>query len=179
MFVSQGQSENYLPNLHKTAIVDSITDGVLTLDQEWRITHINSQAATSLGVDHRDSIGLKITEVMIKENELFFSKIYDRRKLYSEPLMIRRKTDRIKLAVSSTPLRDSDGTERGTVVILQPMADFADHLKKNEGLEMDAAQRLIGKAVDLQERALEYERLVNARLGVLVNSMRDLCARLR
>jgi hypothetical protein len=47
------------------------------------------------------------------------------------------------------------------------VADFADHLKKNEGLEMDAAQRLIGKAVDIQERALEYEKLVSVRLGVL------------
>jgi hypothetical protein len=47
------------------------------------------------------------------------------------------------------------------------MSDFADYLKKNEGLEMDAAQRLIGKAVDIQERALEYEKLVNVRLGVL------------
>jgi hypothetical protein len=47
------------------------------------------------------------------------------------------------------------------------MSDFADYLKKNEGLEMDAAQRLIGKAVDIQERALEYEKLVSVRLGVL------------
>jgi hypothetical protein len=47
------------------------------------------------------------------------------------------------------------------------MADSSDLLKKNEGLEMDAAQRLIGKAVDIQERALEYEKLVSVRLGVL------------
>jgi hypothetical protein len=47
------------------------------------------------------------------------------------------------------------------------VADFADHLKKNEGLEMDAAQRLIGRAVDIQERALEYEKLVSVRLNVL------------
>jgi|GEM_PF-3237063 hypothetical protein len=31
----------------------------------------------------------------------------------------------------------------------------------------DAAQRLIGKAVEIQERALEYEKLVNVRLGVV------------
>jgi hypothetical protein len=47
------------------------------------------------------------------------------------------------------------------------VTDFADHLKKNEGLEMDAAQRLIGRAVEVQEKALEYEKLVSVRLSVL------------
>jgi hypothetical protein len=47
------------------------------------------------------------------------------------------------------------------------VTDFADHLKKNEGLGMDAAQRLIGRAVEVQEKALEYEKLVSVRLSVL------------
>jgi uncharacterized Fe-S radical SAM superfamily protein PflX len=54
-----------------------------------------------------------------------------------------------------------------TAELDEVMADFSEYLKKNEGLGMDVAQRLIGKAVDLQQRALEYEKLVNVRLGVL------------
>ncbi len=113
-----------MANLEKTAIAESVSDGVLTLDQERRITYINSQAAINLGVDYRDSIGLKITELMVQKNELFVSKICDNKMLYSEPLVIRRENDRIKLAVSNTPLRNSNGTERGTVIILQPIRKY-------------------------------------------------------
>ena len=44
---------------------------------------------------------------------------------------------------------------------------------------MDAAQRLIGKAVDIQERALEYERLVNVRLSLLRSQLERLMCQLR
>ena len=45
------------------------------------------------------------------------------------------------------------------------MTDFSGILKKNEGLGMDAAQKFVASAVEVQEKALEYEHLVGVRFG--------------
>ena len=120
-------------NLHKTAIMESISDGVLTLDREARLTHLNLKAAENLGIDYHRSIGSRLIDLMSPENELFFSKITANRRLYAEPLLIRRRQGMVRLAVTSTPLESKDGKVLGTVVILQPMQQYRRLIERVSG----------------------------------------------
>ena len=48
-----------MENLYKTTIIDSMSEGVLTLDREGRVTHINLVAAQCLGMDYRNAVGIQ------------------------------------------------------------------------------------------------------------------------
>jgi transcriptional regulator with PAS, ATPase and Fis domain len=113
--------------------MESMSDGVLTLDREGQVTHINLVAAKSLGVSYKYAVGNKLSDLMLAENELFFSKISGNKKLCGEPLLIRRKNDMVKLAVSCTPLSDNHGRVLGTVVILQPMQQYRQLIERVSG----------------------------------------------
>jgi hypothetical protein len=52
-------------------------------------------------------------------------------------------------------------------------SELAEHLKEKKEVDVNTAQRLAGKAVELQERAKEYEKLVNVRLVVLRNQLKE------
>lgn len=125
------QSE--MANLHKTAIMDSITDGVLTLDREGRVTHLNTQAARGLGLDEHSAAGQKLFDMMEPHNELFFSAIYENKRMYAEPLTVRHKDKTVKQAVSCTPLTGKDGSVLGTVVILQPIQRYTQLIRRAIG----------------------------------------------
>jgi transcriptional regulator with PAS, ATPase and Fis domain len=70
---------------------------------------------------------------MSPENELFFSKLSNNRRLFSEPLLIRRKNDMIRLAVTCTPLEGKRGQVIGTVVTLQPMQQYKRLIERVSG----------------------------------------------
>ena len=40
-------------------ILDSVNDGVFTIDREWRITSFNAAAERITGVEREDAIGMR------------------------------------------------------------------------------------------------------------------------
>ena len=151
MALHKAYQQSEMANLHKAAIMDSISDGVLTLDNEGRIIHINQQASENLGIDHWSAVGEKLTDLMIPENELFFSRINDKRRLYGEPLVIRRKNDSIKLAVSCTPLASKEQGTLGTVIIIQPMKQYNKMIERISGAQAKITfSDIIGQSADFK-----------------------------
>ncbi len=125
------QSE--MSNLHKTAIMESMSDGVLTLDHQHHITHLNLIAARTLGIEYSDSIGRILEDIMQPDNDLFFSKIFSNRRILNEPLVIRQKANLVKAAVSCTPLTENNHQVVGTVVILQPIQQYRRLIERVSG----------------------------------------------
>jgi len=122
-----------MANLHNNAIMDSISEGVLTLDQAGRVTHMNKQASLSLGIDFRASIGQDLVKIMGPANESFLARVYGHKEVYAEQLVVRRKKDKLKLVVSCTPLIGKTGHVIGKVVILQPMQTYNRLVKRAIG----------------------------------------------
>jgi transcriptional regulator with PAS, ATPase and Fis domain len=120
-------------NFHMAAIMDSLSDGVLTLDRAGRITHINHLAAKSLGINYRNAEGSRLADMMFPENEFFLSKVSASRRLNSEPLLVRRKNDVVRLAVSCTPLTNRDSKILETVVVLQPIQQYKHLIERVSG----------------------------------------------
>jgi len=131
LFDSYQQSET--ENMYKNIIMDSVSDGILTLDHELRVTHANGLAGKFLGFDNNIAKGKHLKELLPSGNEYFISGIADNKKLWNEPFIIKRYKDISKVAVSSTPLTAGDGRVLGKVIILQAMKQYRQMLKRAMG----------------------------------------------
>jgi transcriptional regulator with PAS, ATPase and Fis domain len=133
MALHNAYQQSEMANLYKTTIMESMSEGVLTLDREGRVTHINLIAAQSLGVDYRNSIGANLRDLMLPENELFFSDLAGNKSLCDETRLIRRNNGAVKLAVSCTPLTNKNRKILGTTVILRPIQQYKRLIERVSG----------------------------------------------
>ncbi len=151
------QSE--MANLHKTTIMNSMTDGVLTLDCDSRVTHINVLAAQSLGIDYKNAIGQKLSQLLYPDNALFLSKITNNKRMSGENLVVRRMNDMIKLAVNCTPLEGKNGQILGTVVILSPMQQYKRLIQRVAGVRANITfDNIIGQSSNFKN-AITYSKM--------------------
>ncbi|AEG16432.1 GAF modulated sigma54 specific transcriptional regulator, Fis family [Desulfofundulus kuznetsovii DSM 6115] len=113
--------ENVLANHYKNLIMESISDGILTIDNYGYITHLNTQAAKLLRLDPSTAIGKRLTEIFgdIEANRYFINLIQSSRAFTDTIIHIHRKHEKIRCNVSCRPLNDHDGTSLGRVVVLQ------------------------------------------------------------
>lgn len=161
------QSE--MENLYKTTIMNSMSDGVLTLDCDGLVTHINVPAAQSLGMDGKGVVGRKLSELMHPHNELFLSKVLNYRSLSGENLLVRRKHDMIKLAVNCTPLTGKNGQVLGTVVILSPMQQYKRLIQRVAGVRANITfDHIIGQSSHFREAVAFAQLAAGSDSNVLI-----------
>ena len=132
MALQHALEQSEMESLYKTTIMESMSDGVMTLDCQGRVIVMNKLAAHNLGIDPGPTMNKTLKELMPPNNEPFFSAISDNKEL-SRLIEIQRKNDRIKLTVSCTPLVSKNNKILGTVVILQPIQKYKRMLEKVSG----------------------------------------------
>ena len=103
-----------LPTASTEAILESISDGVFTIDKEWRITSFNRAAEAITGTPRREAIGQLCSEVF--RCSMCESECALRRTLRSgKPIIgksgyiINARGERIPISVSTAVLRDAEG----------------------------------------------------------------------
>ena len=152
------QSE--MESLYKTTIMESMSDGVLTLDRKGRVIVMNKMAALNLGIDPGPTLHKTLAELMPPHNEPLFSAISNNKE-FSKPLEIRRINDRIKLTVSCTPLINKENKILGTVVILQPIQKYKRMIEKVSGAHASITfPDIIGKSEELNS-ALRFAKIAS------------------
>ena len=107
-------------------ILESISDGVFTVDHSWRITSFNRAAETITGIDRTEAIGRYCWEVFrsnMCEGDCALKRTMKESKAYvsSSTSIINSRKERIPISVSTALLRDDDGT------ILGGVETFRDH----------------------------------------------------
>jgi PAS domain S-box-containing protein len=106
--------------IHATTILDSIADGVFTVDETMHITYFNSAAERITGVPRKDAIGQYCFEVLranICENTCALKCTFNTGKeIINKPVNILRADGKqIPISISTAVLRDDDGTIVGGV----------------------------------------------------------------
>jgi len=101
-------------------ILDSVTDGVFTVDRGWRITSFNKAAEKITGVSHNEAIGARCCDVFrasICETECALRQtIKTNRPVVNKAIYIIDALDRkIPISVSTAILRDAGGEIVGGV----------------------------------------------------------------
>ena len=112
---------------HHELILDSLAEGVFTVDLNWRITSFNRAAETITGISRAEAIGRPCHEVFradVCETGCMLRRTMETRfPLSNMPVYIyRADKKRIPITVSTALLRDADGTVVGGVETFQDIS---------------------------------------------------------
>jgi PAS domain S-box-containing protein len=119
-------------------ILDSVSDGVFTVDRDWRITSFNRAAERITGVSHDEAIGARCCDVFrasICESECALRQTMQTdRPVVNKAIYIIDADDRkVPISVSTAILRDSDGTVVGGVETFRDLSQVEDLRRELEG----------------------------------------------
>jgi len=141
--------EDFLKEQHRI-ILDSIADGVFTVDQDWRIISFNRAAEQITGIPREEAIGKPCYEVfradICESGCLVRQTIETKSAIMNMPIFIyRADKKRIPISVTTTLLKDSHGKVIGGVETfrdltaiknlqkaLRKQSSFEDIVSKNE-----------------------------------------------
>ncbi len=101
-------------------ILDSIADGVFTVDRDWKITSFNKAASKITGISQEEAIGRYCYEVLkasICEEGCALQETYNKGKPIVNKLIyiINSKGDQVPVSISTALLKDSKGNLLGGV----------------------------------------------------------------
>jgi PAS domain S-box-containing protein len=119
-------------------ILDSVADGVFTVDRDWRITSFNRAAERITGVPRADAIGKPCWEVFrasICETHCALKRTLDtgREVVNQQVFIIDTKGQRVPISVSTALLRDTGGTLLGGVESFRDLSEVEELRRQLEG----------------------------------------------
>ena len=106
--------------LQKALILDSVADGVFTVDRDWRITSFNLSAELITGWDRQSAIGQYCSDVFCSSicgiNCAIAQSLYTGLPVSNQTITIKnRKSINVSVSISAAPLVDHDGNVLGGV----------------------------------------------------------------
>lgn len=116
------------------SILESISDGVFTVDREWRITYLNRSAERIIGIDRSEALGRLCCEVFrssLCEGACALRKTLERGKPVIDLActIIDNRGRRIPVSISTAVLRDGSGAIVGGAETFRNLSDL-EELKK-------------------------------------------------
>ncbi len=116
------------------AVLTSMIEGVLAVDNNERILRINQSAAALLNIDPGLAVGRRIQEVIRKPDlQNFVSQALQSQERIEEDITLVIRGSEIFLQAHGTPLRDSSGKDIGALVVLNDMT----RLQRLENIRRD------------------------------------------
>ncbi len=127
-----------LPHDVTQIILESISDGVFTIDHEWHITSFNRAAERITGVPRDEALGKHCWEVFrsnMCETDCALRRTMKLGKAFvdTSTYIVNGKKHRIPLVVSTSLLRETDGTVLGGVETFCDMSVVEELRKELEG----------------------------------------------
>jgi len=121
----------------RDAILDSVNEGIFTVDREWRITAFNQAAERITGVRREDAIGHPCSEVLranICENQCALKRTLATGKpVVNATAHIHSEAGRrVPIRISTALLRDEDGTVIGGAETFQDLSQIEQLQKELE-----------------------------------------------
>ena len=170
-------------------ILSGMVEGVIAVDKERRIVHLNASAARILDVSPSRSLGAPLWEVtrVLKVNDVIDETLRDAKEVTGELHLQQGSADRI-LELHSAPLHDGDGKLTGAVLVLHEVTtlrrletvrqDFVANVSHELKTPITAIRGLIETVVDdsdmpsdTRTRFLERVRDQSVRLSSLVTDL--------
>ncbi|HNT36707.1 MAG TPA: sigma 54-interacting transcriptional regulator, partial [bacterium] len=120
------------------AILESISDGVFTVDQQWRVTSFNRAAEDITGIPRDEAVGRLCSEVFrssMCERECALRKTLDTGKpiIGKTGYIIDAEGARIPISVSTAVLRDDQGKVVGGAETFRDMSEVETLREELEG----------------------------------------------
>ncbi len=139
-------------NLPCEVILDSLADGVFTVDLDRNITFFNQAAARITGVDPEEAVGTKCWEVLrsglcdgdcaIQESLGANAPVVGKSKF-----IVRRDGVKVPVSISAAPIHDGQGRPVGGVETFRDLTDI--HLMRQKVRESYTFEDIVGKSQSL------------------------------
>ena len=138
------------------SILESISDGVFTVDREWRITSFNRAAEEITGVPRDEAIGSRCSEVfrssMCGEDCALAKTLRTGRPIIGRSaFIVDSEGTRIPISISTAVLRDADGNITGGAETFRDLSEL-------EALRQELKERY--RAGDLSSRSPEMRTVL-------------------
>jgi two-component system sensor histidine kinase HydH len=112
-------------------VVESMADGLISIDRDGKIVTLNKQAAAILGSGRERLEGMKIASVLGEEIGQVLGSAEGRSLVRDREINIHKdKNSRIPLSLSVAPLRDEKGQEMGSVLLIKDLREIRDLQEK-------------------------------------------------
>lgn len=120
------------------AILDSIADGVFTVDENWRITYFNRAAEKITGVPREEAVGKKCSDVFhanICQTKCALKKAIETgREIISQKVdILNAKGEKVPISISASVLKDARGRAAGGVETFRDLSAVVALRKELEG----------------------------------------------
>jgi PAS domain S-box-containing protein len=120
--------DNLTSGPYTDAILESISDGVFTVDDQWRISSFNRAAERITGIDRTEAIGKPCSEVFrssLCEGACALGKTLKTGKpiVNKSCYIVNAQGDRIPISVSTAVLRDAQGQVIGGAETFRDLSD--------------------------------------------------------
>ncbi|MEJ2521083.1 MAG: histidine kinase dimerization/phospho-acceptor domain-containing protein [Desulfuromonadales bacterium] len=173
------------------AVLASMIEGVLAIDNKERILRINQSAADLLNIDPQLAVGRRIQEVVRKpELQNFIARALASQQQIEADIALVIRDKQLHLQAHGTPLCDSSGTDIGALVVLNDMtrlqrlenirrdfvANVSHELKTPITAIKGSVETLINGAVDDQESAQRFLQIIARQSDRLNAIIEDLLA---
>lgn len=111
---------NNTVHLQKELILDSVADGVFTVDRDWRITSFNLSAELITGWRREDAVGSYCSDVFCSsicgKNCAVAESLYTGKPVSNRSITIKNRSGKdVSVGISAAPLVDHDGNVLGGV----------------------------------------------------------------
>jgi PAS domain S-box-containing protein len=128
----------HIPQQATEIILNSISDGVFTVDHEWRITSFNRAAEQITGIRRQDALGKHCWEIFrsnMCETDCALRRTMKQGKAFVDTAtyIVNHEKRRIPVVVSTSLLKDSDGTVLGGVETFRDISQVEELRKELEG----------------------------------------------
>ena len=119
-------------------ILDSVTEGVFTVDKEWRITSFNQAAEKIIGLPREEALGQHCWNVFranICQTECALRQTMDTGQpiVNKAVMVVNRKGEKIPIRISTAVLRDREGRFAGAVETFRDLSQVEQLRKELEG----------------------------------------------
>lgn len=112
-------------------VVESMADGLVSIDRDGRIVTLNRQAAEILGSGRERLEGKTIASVLGEGIGRILGSAEGQALVRDREMEIHKdKNGRIPLSISVAPLRDEKGQERGSVLLIKDLREIRDLQEK-------------------------------------------------
>lgn len=143
-----------LPSSHCCTIIESIGEGVFTIDLEKRITYFNSAAETITGFPAAEAVGQKCFDIFRadlceKECPLERSLASGRPELRPRVILISKSGSEVPVSMSTSLLKDQNGRIVGGVRIFRDLSEL-ERLRR-ELARSFTPEDIIGKSPRMRE----------------------------
>jgi len=135
-------------------LLDSVPDGVFTVDAEWRITSFNRAAERITGIKRAEAVGQRCCEVFrasICETACALKQTLATHRSIANKVVyiVNAQGERIPISISTAPLKDARGKVIGGVESFRDLRLLAELRKQAE--QQDSFADIIGRSRPMQQ----------------------------